>query len=116
MMRFARPQSIRTRLTVWYLCVFTGVLLFFWGLTGSFLFFQLRSQLDHYAIQDIETIEGLLSFDVLEHLTLREDYHNHPESRQVLERLVEVRSPEGGTLYRNERLHNQALGGALLPG
>lgn len=115
-MRFARPHSIRTRLTVWYLCVFAGVLLFFWGLTGSFLFFQLRSQLDHYAIQDIETIEGLLSFDIPGHLTLRDDYHNHPESKQVLERLVEVRSPEGSILYRNERLHDQALGGALLPG
>jgi heavy metal sensor kinase len=115
MMRIARPQSIRTRLTVWYVCVFAGVLLFFWGLTGSFLFFQLRNQLDHYAIQDIETIEGLLYFDSHGHLTLREDYHNHPESRQVLERLVEVRSPDGNVLFRNERLHNQALGGDPLP-
>lgn len=101
---------------MWYVCVFAGVLLFFSGLTGSFLFFQLRGQLDHYAVQDIETIEGLLYFDSLGHLTLREDYHNHPESRQVLERLVEVRSPDGNVLYRNERLQNQALGGAPLPG
>ena len=33
---------------------------------------------------------------------------------QVLERLVEVRSPD--LLYRNERLHDQALGGTPLPG
>ncbi len=26
---------------------------------------------------------------------LRDDYHNHPESKRVLERLVEVRSPDG---------------------
>jgi heavy metal sensor kinase len=116
MTRFTRPQSIRTRLTVWYVSVFAGVLLLFWGLTGSFLFFQLRSQLDHYAIQDVETIEGLLYFDAAGRLILHEDYHNHPESRQVLERLVEVRSPDGNVLYRNERLHNQALGGAPLPG
>jgi heavy metal sensor kinase len=114
MTRLSRPQSIRTRLTVWYLCVFSAVLLLFWGLTASFLFFQLRGQLDHYAIQDIETIEGLLYFDSSGHLAMHEDYHNHPESRQVLERLVEVRSPD--LLYRNERLHDQALGGTPLPG
>ncbi len=114
-MRFP-PQSIRTRLTFWYVGVFAGVLLLFGGLTGSFLFLQLRSQLDHYAIQDIETIEGLLNFDSAGRLTLREDYHNHPESKQVLERLVEVRSPGGSVLYRNERLRGQALGGASFPG
>jgi hypothetical protein len=81
MTRLSRPQSIRTRLTVWYLCVFSAVLLLFWGLTASFLFFQLRGQLDHYAIQDIETIEGLLYFDSSGHLAMHEDYHNHPESR-----------------------------------
>jgi len=70
-MRFP-PQSIRTRLTLWYVGVFAGVLLLFGGLTGSFLFLQLRSQLDHYAIQDIETIEGLLYFDSAGNLLLRE--------------------------------------------
>jgi len=29
--------------------------------------------LDHYAIQDIETVEGLLSFDASGSLMLRED-------------------------------------------
>jgi heavy metal sensor kinase len=88
----------------------------FWGLTASFLFFQLRNQLDHYAIQDIETIEGLLYFDFGGHLTLREDYHNHPESKRVLERFVEVRSNDGRVLYRNEHLSDQALGDTPLPG
>ena len=73
-----------------------SVLVLSWGLTASFLFLQLRSQLDHYAVQDIETVEGLLYFDASGRLMLREDYHNHPESKQVLERLVEVRSSDGG--------------------
>ena len=77
----------------------------------------MRNQLDHYAIQDIETVEGLLYFDAGGHLSLREDYHNHPESKQVLERFLEVRSPvDGSVLYRNERLNNQALRGASLTG
>jgi heavy metal sensor kinase len=106
-------RQVRTRLTVWYVGVLAGVLLLSWAFTASFLFLQLRNQLDHYAIQDIETVEGLLYYSKDGSVELRDDYHNHPESRQVLERYLEVLSPDGGVLYRNERLGNQALGGAL---
>lgn len=111
-----RPKHVRTRLTLWYLLVLAGVLVISWGLTAGFLFLQLQNQLDHYAIQDIETVEGLLYFDTAGHLRLHEDYHNHPESKEVLERLLEVRSPDGGVLYRNERLRDQELGGGLVAG
>ena len=93
------------------------MLLFSWGLVGLFLFLQLRSQVDHYAVQDIETVEGLLFFDsVGTSLELREDYHNHAESKQVLEWLLEVRSPDGDVLYRNERLGSRSLGGIPFSG
>lgn len=105
------PNRVRTRLALWHVAVLAAVLILSWGLTASFLFLQMRSQLDNYAVQDIETVEGLLYFDAAGHLNLHEDYHNHPESKQVLERLVEVRSSDGAILYRNERLGNQALGG-----
>jgi heavy metal sensor kinase len=101
-------------LTLWYVLVLASVLLLSWGLTAGFLFFQLRNQLDHYAIQDIETVEGLLYFDGSASLRLREDYHNHPESRQILERFLEVLSPEGELLYRNERLAGQPLGDKII--
>jgi len=114
--RKLRPKQVRTRLTLWYVCMLASVLALSWSLTASFLFLQLRSQLDHYAVQDIETIEGLLQFDADGRLTMREDYHNHPESKRVLERFVEVRSPAGGILYRNDRLSGQALGGDPIPG
>jgi heavy metal sensor kinase len=109
--RKLRPKHVRTRLTVWYMLVLATVLLLSWGLTASFLFLKLRNQLDHYAIQDIETVEGLLFFDTNGQLMLHEDYHNHPESKQVLERFMEVRSPEGNLLYRNDRLGTKSLGG-----
>lgn len=115
-MRNLRPRHVRTRLTLWYVLVLASVLVVSWGLTASFLFLQMRSQLDNYAIQDIETVEGLLYFDAGGRLILREDYHNHPESKQVLERLVEVRSTGGVVLYRNERLAGRSLGGKLIPG
>ncbi len=114
--RIFRVHHVRTRLTLWYVFVLASVLVLSWGITAAFLFLQLRSQLDHYAIQDIETVEGLLYFDARGALNLHEDYHNHPASKQVLERLLEVRSPQGALLYRNERLAGQPLGGNLLPG
>jgi len=114
--RNLRPRHVRTRLTLWYVFVLASVLVLSWGLTASFLFLQMRSQLDNYAVQDIETVEGLLYFDKEGHLKLREDYHNHPESKEVLERLVEVRSLDSSVLYRNERLGNQPLGGNLISG
>jgi heavy metal sensor kinase len=95
--------------------VLASVLTLSWILTASFLFLQLRNQLDHYAIQDIETVEGLLYFDSRGVIDLNEEYHNHPESKQVLERLLEVLSPQGTVLYRNGRLAGQALGGNILP-
>jgi heavy metal sensor kinase len=66
-----------------------------------------------HAIQDLETVEGLLSFNAEGRLTLRDDYHNHPESKRVLERLLEVLSPTGKVLLRNELLGERSLGTLL---
>jgi hypothetical protein len=57
-----RPLNVRTRLTLWYLAVLAAALLIYGASTSLFLVFQLRSQLDHRAIEDLETIKGLLSF------------------------------------------------------
>jgi heavy metal sensor kinase len=110
-----RAEHVRTRLTLWYVLILASVLLISWSLTAIFLLFQMRGQLDHYAVQDIETIEGLLYFDRDGRLILREDYHNHPQSRYVLERLVDIRSADGAVLFRNERLGDQPLGGEPTP-
>ena len=105
-----RPRHLRTRLTLWYVSVLAALLVLAWGGTCALLFFQLRGQLDHFAIQEIETVEGLLFFAPDGQLRLREDYHNHPESKDVIDRFLEVRSPDGAVLFRNERLGNRALG------
>jgi heavy metal sensor kinase len=111
-----RLKHVRTRLTLWYVLVLATVLLLSWTLTVAFLFLQMRSQLDNFGVQDIETVEGLLYFDSAGHLGLNEEYHNHPESKLVLERLLEVRGPDGAVLYRNERLAGRALGGPPMEG
>src|ERR1051325_7538979 len=111
-----RPRHVRTRLTLWYLCVLALVLLVFIAGTSLIQFYQLRSQLDRHAIQDLETVEGLLYFTSSGQLNVREDYHNHPESRQVQERMLELLSPEGLILYRNSRLGSRALGSTPFAG
>jgi hypothetical protein len=69
-------MHVRARLTLWYLLVFAALLLFACAGTGCLLFWQMRGQLTHYAIQDIETIEGLLSFTLAGTITMREDFQN----------------------------------------
>jgi heavy metal sensor kinase len=109
-MRF-RPIHVRTRLTLWYVAVLAAVLVLFAAGTSVLHFWQMRTELGHYAVQDVETVEGLLFFTPDGRLHMREDYHNHPESRRVLERLLEIRAPDGALLLRNERLGNRSLGG-----
>ncbi len=104
------------RLTLWYVAMLAALLALAWGATCVLLFWQLRSQLDHFAIQEIETVEGLFYFTPGGQLQMREDYHNHPESKEVIERFLEVRSADGGVLFRNERLGNRTLGGPPFSG
>jgi len=111
-----RPTHLRTRLTMWYVSVLASLLILAWGGTCALLFWQLRSQLDHFAVQEIETVEGLFFFAPDGQLRLREDYHNHPESKDVIDRFLEVRSPDGSVLFRNEKLGNRDLGGDSFSG
>ena len=75
---------------MWYVSILASLLILAWGGTCALLFWQLRSQLDHFDVQEIETVEGLLFFAPNGQLRLREDYHNHPESKDVIDRFLEV--------------------------
>jgi heavy metal sensor kinase len=77
---------------------------------------DLSRELDRHGIQDIETVEGLLQFRPDGTLFFNEDYHNHPESKRLLERFLEVVAPDGRVLLRNERLGQEMLGGNPFPG
>jgi hypothetical protein len=99
------------RLLVLYLCVLAGLLVIAWVSACGILFLQLRNQLSHFSVQELETVEGLLFFTQQGELRLKEDYHNHPESKNVIERFLEVRGANGSVLYRNERLGERSLGG-----
>ncbi len=110
-----KPGKLGTRLTLSYAVMLLCALVVFTAGTAAIFHFQLRRQLGHYAIQDIETVEGLMYFTPQGQLEVNENYHNHPQSKEVLERYLEVRSPDGALLFRNERLGDRALGGNPAP-
>ncbi len=106
-----RPTRLRARLTLWYVSGLAALLALAWAGTCALLFWELRSQLDRFSVQEIETVEGLFYFSSDGALRMREDYHNHPESKEVIDRFLEVLSPKGGVLFRNGRLAGRELGG-----
>jgi heavy metal sensor kinase len=112
---FRSPERLRTRIALSYILLILAAMLVFTAGTAVVLFFQMRAQVEHYAIEDIETVEGLISFTPDGRLAVRENYHNHPESKMVLDYLLEVRSPEGAVLFRNARLGNRSLGAKPSP-
>src|SRR5271165_6889699 len=109
-MNALQPRNVRTRLTAWYVAVLAGVLLLYVGGASTLVFFQLRSELDRFAIDDLETVEGLLSFGSDGKVSLRSDYHDHPYTANMQDRLLEVWAGDGTLLYRNELLGNRNLG------
>ncbi len=106
-----QPKNVRTRLTAWYVAVLAGVLLLYAAGASALVFFQLRSELDRFGIDDLETVEGLLSFGADGKVALHSDYHDHPYPANMQDRLLEVWSGDGSLLYRNELLGNRILGG-----
>jgi heavy metal sensor kinase len=106
-----RAGRIRVRLTVWYVTMIAAILVIYAAGSSALLWWNLSRELDRHGIQDIETVEGLLRFAPDGHLYFDEDYHNHPESKRLLERLLEVVTPNGKVLLRNQRLGQRALGG-----
>ena len=106
-----RPRDVRTRLTLWYVSVLAAVLLIYGAGTSALVLHQLRSELDRLASDDLESVEGLLSFNQSGSLVFREDYHDHPYPAEVQDRFLEVRAENGSVLYRNELLGDRDLGG-----
>ncbi len=100
-------------MTLWYVLVLTAVLCLYAAGTAKLLYWDLRSELTRHSIQDIETVEGLLYFVPGGELRFHDDYHNHPESKQIQERYLEVLSPDGRVIFKNDRLGSLALGGPV---
>ena len=106
---------IRIRLTLWYVAIF-GLLFAAYICAACFLqYWQLKQQLYHAEVQDMETVQGLLYFTTNGQLSLHEEYFNRPASRLLLDRLLEVLDPTGRVLFRNQKLNGNALGSQPSP-
>jgi heavy metal sensor kinase len=110
-----RPTFIRTRLTLWYIAIFSIVIMLYICAACLIEYWEFNGQLYHAEVQDMETVEGLLYFDSAGRLELHEDYHSRTQDRLLLDRYMEVLDPHGNVLFRNQRLNGLALGGAPLP-
>jgi signal transduction histidine kinase len=115
-MKLQRPTSVRTRLTLWYVSILAVLLAVYVILVFTFQYALLQRQIYHDEIQDVETVEGLLFFDQDGTLRLQQNYHSHPQSHLLIDRLMEVRDENGTVLYRSDALEGAALGGPLLSG
>jgi heavy metal sensor kinase len=115
-MQVGTQWTIRTRLTFWYVSVVVFLLLVFAAFVLVFQYVTLTRQIVHDEMQDVATVEGLLYFDNIGQLQLRQDYYSRPQSHLLVDRLMEVMDLKGSVLYRSENLSGQSLGGDLLPG
>jgi len=110
-----RLNHVRSRLTLWYVAIF-GLLFVAYICSACFLqYWQLKHQLYHAEVQDLETVQGLLYFTANGQVSLHEEYFNRPESRHLLDRLLEVLDSNGRVLFRNRKLDGNTLGSGLLP-
>ncbi|SDE93930.1 sensor histidine kinase [Terriglobus roseus] len=110
------PSNLRTRLTFWYVGVLAVLLLVYAAIVFAFQYAVLTKQIVHDEIQDVVTAEGLLYFDYAGTLQLRQDYYSRPQSRLLVDRLMEVRDSSGRVLYRSPTLGNMSLGGPVRAG
>jgi heavy metal sensor kinase len=115
-MMWRRAKHVRIRLTLWYALFLAGCLVVFVAGASFVLVWHMRSQLNRQAVQDLETVEGLLYFNSHGQLRLNEEYHNHPESKLVQDRFLEVLTLDNTIIYRNDRLGDRTMDGAVFAG
>lgn len=108
------PMKLRSRLTLWYMGILSLLLVIYATIVFAFQSAVLTRQIFHDEVQDVVTVEGLLYFDPSGKLELHQDYFSHPNSHLLIDRLMEVRSLDGETLYRTSTLQGRSLGGPNL--
>jgi signal transduction histidine kinase len=108
-------KQLRARLTLWYMAVLAIILGIYVLLVLAFQYVLVTRQIYHDEVQDVVTVEGLLSFDSQGTLRLQQNYFSHPRSHLLIDRLMEIRDPSGVVLYRSPTLNGMSLGGSSLP-
>jgi len=110
-----RSVNVRTRIAISFASILAVVLTVYIAFVFAFQYVLLERQIFHDEVQDVETVEGLLYFDASGILRLQEGYHSQPQSRLLVDRLMEVRDSSGTVLYQSDTLHGAPLGGLTRP-
>lgn len=100
-----RPRHVRTRLTLWYVGVLTGVLTLYLGSTLFFLFVSLRRELDRSLRAEFERVEDLL----IENPDGTVRMGGHGDENETGS-LIEVWSSDGALMYRSHGPGAGAIG------
>src|SRR5215469_18707025 len=101
--------SLRGRLTLLYVSLLSLALILYAAGASAFFLQNLREQLDHRLNADVETIEGLFTWDGPSRV--RPMTQNLDEdARDLQPHFVEVRSVAGAVLYRTPQLGTNELG------
>src|SRR5467141_4219895 len=104
-----RPRNVRSRLTLWYVLVLASLLALYAGVASFFLFLSLREDFDQNLLQDVETVQGMLTKEPNGGVSL---HASHPDAAEPrIGHFIEVWSPQGSLLYRSAALQGQTLGG-----
>ncbi|RRA49155.1 ATP-binding protein [Acidipila sp. EB88] len=106
---------VRTRLTLRYTGVFVAVLAVYVAAVFLFQYAQLREQIYRAEVQETEAVEGLLYFGNDGQLHLHDEYYSHPQSRLLVNRLLEVHNAKGDLLLRSQSLFGHELGHPTYP-
>jgi heavy metal sensor kinase len=96
-------------LTLWYVFVLASLLALYAGVASLFLFLSLREDFDQNLLQDVETVEGMLTKEPNGGVSLHSSHPGAAEPR--IGHFIEVWSPQGLLLYRSVGLQDQTLGG-----
>jgi len=89
--------------------VLAGLLALYAGVASLFLFLSLREDFDQNLLEDLETVEGMLTNEPNGGVSL---HSSHPDAAEPrIGHFIEVWSPDGSLLYRSAALQDQALGG-----
>lgn len=111
-----RPQYVRDRLALWYTVISSLILAAYICGATVLLSWHLTRELYYAAIQDMETVEGLLYFTADGQLAVHNKYFDHPNDQLILNRMLEVLTPDGKVAFRNEKLGTGDLGGEIFYG
>ncbi|QEE28564.1 HAMP domain-containing protein [Terriglobus albidus] len=115
-MKLLKPTNLRSRLTFWYVAVLALLLFVYAAIVFAFQYAAMTRQMLHDEIQDVVTVEGLLYFDAVGQLQLRQDYFSRPQSHLLVDRYMEVRDISGKVLYRSPTLRGMPLDGPIRNG